>query len=280
MDFSVIIATYNRRDLLLRVIQALHGQSMDPSRFEIIVVDDGSNDGTADCLEGSGVRILSQSNRGPAAARNRALSQATGRWVVMTDDDTIPSPGWLEGLSQAISQNPDWIGVEGKTICPDPDPLGHWVENLRGRQYITANMAYQRELLLELGGLDETFPHPKCEDTELAWRCLQRGPIGFWPALEILHPNRPQALSSLLRSARYELSEFRLYRKLGRDYGKFRRFGNPWAMLALIYLIVPWVRAWRFRKQLAGARGLAYLGIHLLRPWCFLYYWLRAGGRP
>lgn len=278
MDFSVVIATYNRRKLLQRVVEALQRQTLDPERFEIVIVDDGSSDGTAQALAGTDVRVFSQPNRGPAAARNLGIREARGRWVVMTDDDTIPAANWLESVEQALLQHPEWVGVEGRTLCPDPDPLGHWVENLRGGQYITANMAYRRDLLLEIGGLDETFPHPKCEDTELAWRCLQRGQIGFWPAMELLHPNRPQALTGLLRSARYELSEFRLHRKLGRDYGKFRRFAHPWPMLTLIYLVVPWVRGWRFRRQLKGKRGLIYAAVHLLRPFWFAYYFLRSRG--
>lgn len=282
MDFSVIVATYNRRELALRLLDALASQTLAPGSFEVVVVDDGSSDETADALEALGyewLTVLRQSNRGPAAARNLGIRHARGRWIAMTDDDTLPRPDWLEQLQRAIGQNPDWVGVEGSTICLDPDPLGHWVENLRGRQYITANMAYRRDILETVGGLDESFPHPKCEDTELAWRCLKHGTIGFWPAMEISHPNRPQPLRSLLRSARYELSEFRLYRKLGKDYGKFRRFAHPWLMLALIYLVVPIVRGWRFRRQLAGPQGLAYVWVHLLRPGFFLYYWASAGAQ-
>ncbi|MBX3166248.1 MAG: glycosyltransferase family 2 protein [Candidatus Eremiobacteraeota bacterium] len=276
MDFSVIVATFNRRELALRLVDALAGQSLAQECFEVVVVDDGSEDGTAEALEALGhtwLRVVRQANRGPAAARNLALRHARGNWIAMTDDDTLPRPDWLEQLHQAIQQNPGWIGVEGRTFCPDPDPLGHWVENLRGGQYITANMAYRREVLEAVEGLDESFPHPKCEDTELAWRCLQHGTIGFWPAMEISHPNRPQPLSSWLRGARYELSEFRLHRKLGNDYGKFRRFSRPWPMLGLIYLIVPLFRAWRFRRQLMGPKGLSYCLVHLLRPGFFLYYW-------
>lgn len=279
MDYSVIVATFNRRPLVLRVIEALRAQTMDSERFEVVVVDDGSSDGSAaalGALELPWLRVFSQPNRGPAAARNLALAHARGRWVVMTDDDTVPGPDWLANLDQAVHRHPEWIGVEGATFCPDPDPLGHWVENLRGGQYITANIAYRRDVLVAVGGLDENFPHPKCEDTELAWRCLERGPIGFWPAMELSHPNRLQPLSSLLHSARYDLSEFRLFAKLGGDYGKFRRFGNPWLVLALIYLVVPGFRAWRFRRQLWGWRGLQYVGVNLLRPGFFFYYWLRA----
>lgn len=279
MDYTVIVATYNRRPLMLRVIEALRLQTMSPGRFEVVVVDDGSDDDTAaalQALELPWLRVFSQPNRGPAAARNLALAHARGRWVAMTDDDTVPSPDWLENVDRAVREHPEWIGIEGATVCPDPDALGHWVENLRGGQYITANMAYRRDVLEAVGGLDESFPYPKCEDTELAWRCLEHGPIGFWPAMEISHPNRSQPLSSLLRSARYELSELQLYRKLGKDYAKFRRFGNPWLVLALIYLVVPWFRAWRFRRQLGGRRGLQYLGVSLLRPGFFFYFWFRA----
>ncbi|MBS2038466.1 glycosyltransferase family 2 protein [bacterium] len=281
MDYSVVIATYNRRELLQRTLEALRLQSMDPQRFEVIVIDDGSSDGTAESLaslHNPRLRVISQSNRGPAAARNRGIREACGAWVVLTDDDTVPAPDWLEQVERAGGQHPDWVGVEGSTICSDPDPLGHWVENLRGRQFITANMAYRRQLLLDLGGLDESFPHPKCEDTELAWRCLQHGPIGFWPEMRIEHPNRSQSLASLLKSSRYDLSEFRLHRKLGADYRKFRRFGNPWLMLALIYLVVPWFRAWRFRSQLWGTKGAVYLLVHASRPFFFLYYWMSTAG--
>ena len=281
-DFSLIVATFNRKKLLLRLLTAIASQTLGRHRFEVLIVDDGSDDGTEravfQAVESKQLRLqmFRQPNLGPAAARNAGLAQASGDWVVFTDDDTIPNPDWLTNLSQAIENNPRWIGVEGRTVCPDPDPLGHWVENLRGRQYITANIAYRREVLEAVGGLDQSFPHPKCEDTELAWRCLRHGTIGFWPAMEISHPNRPQPLGHLLHSARYELSEFRLSRKLGRDYGKFRRFGNPWLVLVLIYLVVPWFRAWRFRRQLLGLKGLKYLGVHLLRPGFFLYYWLTA----
>lgn len=279
MDYSVIIATYNRKGLLLRTLEALARQSLAAERFEVIVIDDGSTDGTAESLarmQSQQLRVISQANRGPAAARNRGIQEARGSWVVMTDDDTIPGDDWLAQVEKAVKDHPNWVGVEGATICSDPDPLGHWVENLRGGQYITANMAYARDLLLELGGLDESFPHPKCEDTELAWRCLQRGPIGFCPEMRIEHPNRGQSILNLLKSARYDLSEFRLHRKLGADYGKFRRFGHPGAMLLLIYLVVPWFRAWRFRDQLLSWKGPLYALVHLLRPLCFLYYWFRS----
>ena len=279
--FTVIVPSYNRSQLLRRLLDALCRQTLDSHCFEVVVIDDGSVDDTPQMLADfpqprpGWMRSQRQANRGPAAARNRAIGLATAPWVVMTDDDTLPDPGWLQAISRGIDEHPDWVGLEGMTVCPDPDPLGHWVENLRGGQYITANMAYRLDLLRDLGGFDETFPHPKCEDTELAWRCLARGPIGFYPPMLIVHPNRPQAWRSALSSARYELSEFRLAAKLGSDYGKFRRIGRPWLMIALIYGVVPWFRAWRFRKWLLShpGRALSYALLHLLRPLSFLYYW-------
>lgn len=282
----MIVPTYNRVDLLQRLLDALFEQDFPAHDFEIVVVDDGSSDGTATYLQECArqrpqLRFLCQSNRGPAAARNRAIGESRGDWVVMTDDDTVPEPYWLSAVARAIEEHPEWVGVEGETVCPDPDPWGHWVENLRGGQYITANMAYPRQLLRDLGGFDESFPHPKCEDTELAWRCLQHGPIGFYPDMRILHPSRPQSWTTSVRQARYELSEFRLYARMGPDYAKFRRLGHPWLMIALIYLVVPFFRAWRFRRQL-GQRpraAFSFFTAQLVKPLCFLYYWL-AQDRP
>lgn len=283
MDFTVIVPTYNRSSLLRRLLQALAGQTMSPERFEVVVVDDGSSDDTPETLacfaqpRPGWLRIFRQINGGPARARNLALQQALGGWIVMTDDDTVPDPEWLTAVERGIGEHPEWLGLEGMTVCPDPDPLGHWVENLRGRQYITANMAYRADVLRQVGGFDESFPHPKCEDTELAWRCLAQGMIGFYPPMRVLHPNRPQSWNSLLQSARYEVSEFRLYAKLGRDYKRFRRLGHPLLMLALIYGVVPWFRAWRFRRHFwrHPEQAALYTLLHLLRPFWLLFYALK-----
>jgi len=284
---SVIVPTYNRRQLLLRLLLALRRQDLRTDEFEVIVVDDGSTDDTWTALQTldmprpGWLRCFRQANLGPAAARNRALQEAQAEWIAMTDDDTLPEPDWLTTILKGFQENPGWVGLEGTTICPDPDPLGHWVENLRGGQFITANMAYRADVLRQVGGFDTGFPFPKCEDTELAWRCQKVGPVNFYPAMKVIHPNRPQSWTAALCSARYELSEFRLYGKLGPDYHRYRRFGHPIPMLLLIYGVVPWFRAFRFRRQLLARphRALAFALLHVLRPFSFIYYGLTSWNR-
>lgn len=287
LRLSVIVPTYNRRELLLRLLLALQQQDLALDEFEVIVVDDGSTDPSWEALQAfhqprpGWLRSFRQANQGPAAARNRALQEARAPWIAMTDDDTVPEPDWLSAILRGIHENPGCVGLEGQTVCPDPDPLGHWVENLRGGQFITANMAYRADVLQRVGGFDIGFPYPKCEDTELAWRCQKVGPVNFYPAMKVIHPNRPQSWRVALRSARYELSEFQLYRRLGPDYGRYRRLGHPIPMLLLIYAAVPWFRAWRFRRQLLARpdRALAFALLHGLRPFSFLYYGLTSSKR-
>src|SRR6267378_524730 len=97
MYFSVVIPTYNRLDMLLRVLDALERQA-DAPEFEVIVVDDGSTDGTASTVaKRAGDRLLfrSQPNGGPGNARNHGVTLASGRVVVFIGDDTVPEPTFL-----------------------------------------------------------------------------------------------------------------------------------------------------------------------------------------
>ena len=101
-DVSVVIPTFNRIDTLPEVLEALARQEGAPS-FEVIVVDDGSTDDTADWLaerphDDLSLRALRQENRGPAAARNAGVAIARGEWVAFLGDDTVPAAGWLRHL--------------------------------------------------------------------------------------------------------------------------------------------------------------------------------------
>src|SRR6185436_816670 len=103
-EVSVVIPTHNRLEVLAEVLQALEFQQGAPA-FEVVVVDDGSSDGTSDWLRSRTfnlpLRVLTQENRGPAAARNTGVAVAAGRWVFFLGDDTVPSPGWLAAHREA-----------------------------------------------------------------------------------------------------------------------------------------------------------------------------------
>jgi glycosyltransferase involved in cell wall biosynthesis len=105
-SFSVVISTFNRRDLVLQAVESVLRQTF--SAYEIIVVVDGSNDGTAIALSKffPGIHVLECSNRGIAACRNRGLAAATGDWVCFLDDDDLWHPMKLELAARYIREQP------------------------------------------------------------------------------------------------------------------------------------------------------------------------------
>jgi O-antigen biosynthesis protein len=161
---SVIIPTYNRSDTLQKCLAAVQTQTY--SDYEIIVVDDGSTDGTANMIaaEFPNVHYLYQANRGPAAARNQGIAAATGDIIAFTDDDCLPPSDWLARLAEGYSRYPDAAGGGGSLIAP-PNLLATSVfaryERYNGREVYhsgeqdyyggfecpaggTANMSYRR----------------------------------------------------------------------------------------------------------------------------------------
>ncbi|MCS6911591.1 MAG: glycosyltransferase family 2 protein, partial [Anaerolineales bacterium] len=119
MNFSVVIPTYNRQATLRRCLTALLAQTY--PAHEIIVVDDGSTDGTAEMMTRDFpiVRFFRQKNAGPASARNRGIREASGDVIAFTDDDCLPPADWLERLADGYRRHPDVAGVGGYLDAPD-----------------------------------------------------------------------------------------------------------------------------------------------------------------
>ena len=197
MTFSVVIPTYRRPATLFAVLDALGAQADAPD-FEVVVVDDGSGDETPVRLGAYRppypFRFLSQPNSGPAAARNRGVREARGRIVLFLGDDTIPEPPLLAVHARAHAESgPGPIAVLGYTTWPAGRKVSPFLDHINeyGLQFgyrliedpervpfnffYTSNVSLPRDLLLDVGLFDTTFPHAAWEDIETAYRLMQRG---------------------------------------------------------------------------------------------------------
>src|SRR5579864_3689500 len=112
MSVSIIIPTFNGGARIADCLGALVKQTAGRDA-EIVVVNDGSTDNTADVVARyTGVRLVSQSNAGPAAARNRGALEARGTIILFTDDDCVPMPDWLDGMLEPFN-DPELVGAKG-----------------------------------------------------------------------------------------------------------------------------------------------------------------------
>ena len=228
MDISVIIPTYNRLEVLRRTLQ-LYGQQQDMAgRFEMLVVDDGSTDGTAAFLADIGPRLsysmrwqVMAANSGPSVARNHAMADARGRLLFFTGDDILPSPRLLaEHLHWHDKRYPQAeVGVLGQVRWAEelsPTPFMRWLES-SGTQFAygklkdgqrldyghlyTSNVSVKRRFVESTGQLfDEHLRF--CEDSDWGLRLSRSGFELRYNAAALGAHLHPTTVTSSLQRAR------------------------------------------------------------------------------
>jgi glycosyltransferase involved in cell wall biosynthesis len=208
--FSVVVPTYRRPETLFRVLDGLKAQKSAPD-FEVVVVDDGSGDGTEERLRAYRasypLRCFSQENSGPARARNRGVEESRGRIILFLGDDTVPEPELVAVHGRAHAEGPDRsVAVLGYTTWPDDRRVSPFLDHINeyGLQFgygliddtesvpfnffYTSNISLPRRLLLDAGLFDTTFPHAAWEDIEIAYRLTRQGmKILYRPAAVARH---------------------------------------------------------------------------------------------
>lgn len=226
-DISVVVPTYNRRASVERLLQALDDQTYPLYRFEVLVIDDGSSDGTparlrelktAYCLT-----VLEQAHQGPAEARNTGVARARAAVVLFLDDDVVPARDLIAvHLATRAEMGPEAV-VIGPMSPPRDWPRSAWVrweeEKLQSqydamlahawspteRQFYTANSSLSRELFLAAGGFDVGFK--RAEDVELGYRLRNLGArFVFTPRADVLH---------------YAFRTFAAWRRIPYQYGRY-----------------------------------------------------------
>jgi glycosyltransferase involved in cell wall biosynthesis len=186
MTVSVVVPTRDRPQALVRCLEALGAQDVEPA--EVVVVDDGSHDRAAveDALAATpGARLLRLPGRGPAAARNVGARAATGEVVCFTDDDCEPEPDWLRLLSAAAAEHgaaagrTEAPGGAGPAVLASQAITNHLLEaSVDGGAEAgfapTCNLAVSRSVLMGLP-FDERFPDAAGEDRDWSARAVAAG---------------------------------------------------------------------------------------------------------
>jgi glycosyltransferase involved in cell wall biosynthesis len=246
---TLALATFNQAPLLRRFVDNYlrDGAGIVP----LIIVDDGSEDGTAAILDGlppgAGIAVHRLAHVSVSRARNHALRNCPSPWIAFSDTDCQLDRRYFETLRTIPERYAGAGAVEG-AVLPSPGPkppFHHSLFNARGGTFATANMAFHVATALALGGFDEGFGNFR-EDADLALTLMAGGSeLPFCPELVVFHPHLPR---NFLRSVRMAYatqkaviqSETRLYRKHPSGYARLRHHPDAGTT----------IRAWR--RKYAG----------------------------
>lgn len=216
--FSVVVPTYNRLDMLVRVLDALDAQ-VDSPPFEVIVINDGSKDDTERVMaQRKGITFRTQTNAGPGRARNHGVTLAKGKIVVFIGDDTVPEPRFLAEHARVHRESNDnpMIACLGYTGWPHGERVTAFMDYINdyGLQFgykliqdgetvpfnffYTSNISIDREVLAA-HPFDTTFPSAAWEDIELAYRLKEKGLQIRYNARAVTRHYHPMNVDSFAR---------------------------------------------------------------------------------
>jgi glycosyltransferase involved in cell wall biosynthesis len=225
MKIAIVTGVYNEEKHIAELIEAVLNQTIKPDEF--IIVDDGSRDKTAEIIKkysdkNPAIKYFYQKNSGPASARNRAWKNSSSDICIFTDGDCLPNKDWIEKLikpfddagtgatagtyrtinTQSILAR--FIGLEigwkhsnyGKTI------------NVHG----TYNLAVRKNILEEIGGLDESYPVPSGEDWDMTYKISQKYKIAFVPEAIVGHYHPEKFWPYMKNQVRRGLDRIKVYK--------------------------------------------------------------------
>lgn len=222
---SVIVPAYNAADTIGECLDALLNQTVPRSEYEVIVVDDGSTDETRDIAHLRGVKVICQSNQGPASARNLGVCHARGELILFTDADCVPARDWIERMSAPLL-DPNIDGAKGVYRTRQRNLVARFVQleyedkydRVAQERFIdfvdTYAAAYRKPVFSGNGGFDPAFPRASGEDIDFSWRLARKGhKLVFAPDAVVYH-RHVSSLASYFRR-KYSVGYWRalMYRR-------------------------------------------------------------------
>lgn len=249
VEISVVIPTYNRRDTLETVLPSLSAQDYPKDKYELILVDNGSADGTDELIEKLAIPNLKycvQENSGRSGARNRGIREASGSLILFTDADIIASPNLISSHAEFISRRGP-CAIVGCEI--QVDDLDEYEKVKSGRQkrrtlhknskkrlpwyfFLTGNAVAPKQTLIDVGMFDENFTGYGHEDIELGYRIERSGLPIFYNPDSINYHWHPVSFQEKCEKMRLAgISTVRFFNKYKDNAIKFRLGYTPLSML-------------------------------------------------
>lgn len=225
---SVVVCSYNGARTIRDTLEACG--RLDYPDYEVIVVNDGSTDATAEIAREYPVRLITTENRGLSSARNTGMEAATGEIVAYTDDDAYPDPHWLMFLADMFRRT-DHAGIGGPNLPPAGDgfiaeavadspggPVHVLLSDELAEHIPGCNMAYRKDRLQAVGGFDTRY-RVAGDDVDACWRLMDRGwTLGFAPAAMVWHHRRNSVRTYWRQQKGYGKAEALLEQKWPEKY--------------------------------------------------------------
>jgi glycosyltransferase involved in cell wall biosynthesis len=230
LSVSIVIPARNSAETLGDTLVAL-GRQSGANAVEVIVVDNGSTDGTASVARSRGATILTEATPGPSAARNCGLRRARSEIVAHLDADTVPSRRWLRAITEPF-HDPSVVLVAGRNLSYPPQTAAERyiaasglieaeraVHRLRFPFAPSMNMAVRRSAAVEVGGWAEELPTG--EDVDFSFRICRAHRCGITYARDavVLHRNRASDEALRRQAWTYGEGAAALYRKYPEEIG-------------------------------------------------------------
>ncbi|MEI7998225.1 MAG: glycosyltransferase [Candidatus Omnitrophota bacterium] len=256
MTVSVIVPAYNAQDTIGKTLRALIEQDYSQT-FEIIVVDDGSTDQTADVVHSfTTVRYFHQPNAGPAAARNQGACLAQGNFLAFTDSDCIPHKDWLSKITQGFVASDVAVVMGSYGIANSENLLAFCVykEIIFRHEYLLSdfpkvfgsyNFCIKRNVFEQVKGFNISYLNASGEDNDLSYKIINAGwRIYFERKALVDHYHPTQIRKYLKEQFRHGFWRVRMYvshpsMAKGDGYTFWKDMLEvPWGLLCLAGLVL------------------------------------------